>query len=75
MNFTWYCFNAMESVDPAFAQQHNHIPNYKVAVLNPLPYDKDVVKKGGCYGNGTYFFNTTGKHQCFSFFKSIDSYQ
>ena len=61
MNFTWYCFNAMEAVPDTFKAKFQDIPNYKVAVLNPLKYDTNVVRKGGCYGNGTYFFNTQGK--------------
>lgn len=50
----------MEQIDITFENKHQEIPNYKVAVLNPKPYDLDVVKGGGCYGNGTYLFNTTG---------------
>lgn len=60
MNFSWYCFNAMEQIDTTFSEKYREIPNYKVAVLDPQPYDLDVVKGGGCYGNGTYLFNSTG---------------
>lgn len=60
MNFSWYCFNAMEQIDTTFTEKYQEIPNYKVAVLDPQPYDQNVVKGGGCYGNGTYLFNTTG---------------
>ena len=52
----------MEQIDTTFKEkyQEQEIPNYKVAVLDPKPYDLDVVKGGGCYGNGTYLFNSTG---------------
>lgn len=60
MNFTWYCFNAMEEVPDKFKESYGQIPNYKVAVLEPQAFNPSIIKNGGCYGNGTYFFNTTG---------------
>ena len=60
MNFSWYCFNAMEKPQKWLLEKYEHIPNYKVAVLNSKAYDANIVKQGGCYGNGTYLFNTTG---------------
>lgn len=60
MNFTWLCFNSMETPPGDFAEKHV-LPNYKVAILNPQPYDPKVVRQGGCFGNGTYFFQTKGK--------------
>ena len=65
MNFTWYCFNAMEPIPESFIKMYPEVPNYKVAVLNPLKYDPNVVKKGGCYGDGNYFFNTPCKSDYF----------